>query len=449
MCLRTFHIETHGLQKVAHGLKETDIYPCFWLLQVGLVFLRLSFVIYLIVRGWRKKPTGSIMIALPSNNKCSELSVFPKNWKNSKADIKKPWYISYRFYSKGQVKRIEIRGMNAYKEYKARRTATEGLLDFELSKLKSGYNPITSSDDELETLSDLNQYTPLNTALQLGAERLNIKHTTKKGVLLVVKRLQDAATVLRLHRTPIAQIKRRNLIDLIEQTFKMGVKNSANNFNHYRRYLGMVFSELVQSEAIEQSPIDKHFKKRQTVKKLRDVLTDEERKLVDQALMKYPDFRRFVHIFYHSGARITELLKVQGIGVDLVNQRYKTTILKGKQQRETWRVIKDVALPYWKEIDFKPMDYLFSVGMKPGPTPITPNMITRRWRKYVIQDLGINKGFYSLKHLNTSETVDLLNEQEAAKLNAHTSTEMVKLVYDVKSKIRKDEKLKGLKNKFA
>ncbi|MEJ7740594.1 MAG: hypothetical protein WKF97_24520 [Chitinophagaceae bacterium] len=37
-----------------------------------------------------------------------------------------------------------------------------------------------------------------------------------------------------------------------------------------------------------------------------------------------------------------------------------------------------------------------------------------------------------LKHLNTTEVVDALSEEEAAKLNAHTSTAMVIEIYDVK-----------------
>lgn len=77
-----------------------------------------------------------------------------------------------------------------------------------------------------------------------------------------------------------------------------------------------------------------------------------------------------------------------------------------------------------------------------------PDPVTRRWEKYVKDELGIAADLYSLKHLNTSETVEQLGEGLAAMHNSHTSTAMVRNVYDVGRESREHEKIKSLKNEF-
>lgn len=338
--------------------------------------------------------------------------------------------------------------MNRFSEYEERKKVTEGLLIDELQELRNGYNPVKKTMQAPESEGDLNPYTPFSQALLLAYKKLNLKRETKEGIRLIVEKFIKAAIDLRYNQLPISEIKRKHIKLLLEQIFKTA-KNTPNNYNHYRAYIGMVFAELVELEAIEHSPIDKELRKQKVTKKLREVLTEEERTRVDEYLKKLPNFRRFVHIFYHSGARITELLNVKGKDLDLSNQRYKCIISKGREKREVWRIIKDVALPYWKELKPEREDYLFSRGLKPGPVKIAPIQVTRRWRNHIIYGLGINKALYSIKHLNTTETVDLLNSKEAAKLNEHTSESMVNLVYDVRKKERTDNKIKSLTNKFA
>jgi integrase len=136
--------------------------------------------------------------------------------------------------------------------------------------------------------------------------------------------------------------------------------------------------------------------------------------------------------------------------VDLKNQVYKCDIRKGKQHREVLRTIKTIALPLWEEVleEAKPDDYVFSKGLKPGPIQIRADQITKRWYKYVKKPLGIEATFYSLKHSHTSEIVDLLSEEDAAKLNGHVNTDMVSKVYDVKKKDRQHQRLKSAGNRF-
>jgi len=80
--------------------------------------------------------------------------------------------------------------------------------------------------------------------------------------------------------------------------------------------------------------------------------------------------------------------------------------------------------------------------------PIQPYQIEKRWYR-LKKKLGIEADFYSLKHLHTTEVVELLNEEEAAKHNNHTSTAMVESIYDVRRNERKQGSIKRLTNKFA
>lgn len=92
---------------------------------------------------------------------------------------------------------------------------------------------------------------------------------------------------------------------------------------------------------------------------------------------------------------------------------------------------------------------VFSEGLVPGDVEIDPSQINKRWYRIVKKNLGITADFYSLKHLHTSEVVELLNDEEAAKHNSHTSTAMVNGVYDVNRKKRAANKVSSLGNRFV
>ncbi len=92
------------------------------------------------------------MIQLRNNCYCSELNVYPGNWRSFKASIKKEWYITYRFYDpffkneskykKGKL--VMLRGMNHLKTLTERQKETENILQAELNRLKElAYNPIS------------------------------------------------------------------------------------------------------------------------------------------------------------------------------------------------------------------------------------------------------------------------------------------------------------------
>lgn len=389
---------------------------------------------------------------IPLKNGChySELSVHPKNWQKAK-EITGPWRISYRFYDPSQPKpkQVVIKSMNAYKDLKKRREVTRELLDYEKHLLQNeGYNPFSKKVSE-QVAQDITPNTPFIKALELALPRLKAKPKTKQDIRNILIPFAKAATQLYIDTLPLKEIRKRHIKFCLEQVAKNRPRFTANTFNHYRTYLSMLFVELEDLEAVEMNPIIA-IKKEKTIKKQRKTLSEKEREKVREHLKQYPAFNRYVQIFFHSGARTSELLLVKALQVDLQKQRYLCTIEKGKQAREEYRTIKDIALPYWKELlsEANPDDYIFSKGLKPGANPIRPDQITKRWTRLVMEPLKIKATFYSLKHLNTKEMVDSLDEQAAAKLNAHQDTGMVIKIYDIGRDDRQHKRIKNVNNPF-
>ncbi len=389
------------------------------------------------------------MVNLPNGCSCSNLSVYPKNWQSKTAKVSFDWYIMYRFYDPKfqKPKQVMVKGMNQFKILPERQKATKNALSSEMDKLlKDGYNPLIKSQIASDEKAIINPQTPIMEALFSVYEKVEVSARTKKDLKFMLSTVGSAIKSLGLIKYPISQVSRKTIKMILE-----AASNSPDRFNKNRSYLMILFSEICELELVETNPV-RDIKKKKVVKHIRQVLTDEERNLVNEHLKNnYPEFHRFLHIFFHSGARISELLRVNEGDVDLPNQRYKVIILKGREYREVWKTIKDIVLPLWTEImeHANSGDVIFSKGLKPGTSQIQPYQVGKRWYRLVKNKLNIEADFYSLKHLHTTEVVDLLNENEAAKHNEHTSTAMVVGIYDVKRNTRQHSRVKALNNKFA
>jgi integrase len=402
-------------------------------------------------------------ISLPHNCSCSQLAVSPANWKQVKK-ITGPWSINFRFYDPTQPKPKQVfdKSMNKFKDLAERKASTEFYLNELLQVLKSGYNPFHKKIIlQRDAAYDTGPNTMLVPALKAALDRLKIEPAYKKHIgRYVIPNIDKAAIALFYSNLFISEVKRRHIIFMLDHLRQTNSRFSDNTFNRFRTDLKILFKELVSIEAIENNPIDENLQVKRVEKKERKVLSPAERTFINDLLEeKYPTFHRYLHIFFHSGARSSELLKVRGEDVDLVGQRYRVTIKKGRNYRTVWKVIKDIALPYWEDAmkDCQPSEYLFSKGLKHGKQPIQPYQIHKRWTR-LIKDkefeiegkkTRIESTFYSLKHLNTGEVVDQLNEEAAAQLNSHESTAMVVSIYDRKQEKRQADKLKKVNNPFA
>lgn len=180
-------------------------------------------------------------------------------------------------------------------------------------------------------------------------------------------------------------------------------------------------------------------------------MTDEERITVNRELKQsYYGLWRYMHIFYHSGCRTSELFKLQAKDVNLANQTFKILRKKGPKYYELLCPIKTVALPLWTEIvqSAGPDQYLFSEYLKPGDKPIRPDQIAKSWKRHVKDRLGITADFYSIKHSHADDVARLHGLQVAQGVMGHSSERMT-LIYATGQKARDLEAMKGLDNEFV
>lgn len=353
---------------------------------------------------------------------CERTAVFisPRNYQSftSKSDFPKNWFVECRFhdpkfkseYPKGLQYRRKFSGTDLQvlkltaKIYKEE---MEALLD------NKRYNPITKLYMH-ENRSEINPYTSFIQALWLIREKVpfsdDYKSLSKQLLNRIEKVLPELSyTNLLIGETKIWHIK--NILETINTT------NSV--FNKYRSCLSTLFKELLEYGCCEYNPVSSVSKKME-VPEIRKVLSKKKQTLVYEYLrVNFPEFFRYAKIFFYSGARSSELLRVQSKYVDLENQEYRVLIKKRRTYVWETKIIIPAALPYWIAIlkeSTDEDDYIFSKGLRPGCNPIKPYQITKRWKRNVkdsedIKDhngnvIKIDEDFYSWKHL----FLDMLDE---------------------------------------
>jgi len=333
-------------------------------------------------------------------NGCShaDLTVTPKNWKTKKASTSLNWFIKYRFYDSRypQPKQVMIKGMNAFKKLSERQEETRKLLEKEQEALKNGFNPFNNEN------APINDSLSFIEALHSACGMLNVAPTTLRDIKSAIIKFENAVEALGWNHLPITDISRKHVRFILDKS-----SNSDDRFNKNRSYLMILFSVLCEIEVI-QSNFVKDIKKRKTVKKIRAVLSNEERRQVDTYLKEnHPEFHRFLHIFFHSGARITEMMRVKISDIEVNNHRFKVLIKKGSNYHEVWKTIKTIALPYWEDVlkSGHKDQFAFSNGLNPGNKAIEPYQITKRWYRLVKKKLGINADFYALNGTNSRYSI--------------------------------------------
>lgn len=399
---------------------------------------------------------------------CTDAWVSPKNWKtiSGKKALAANWYVQCNFYDPLFKEKYPNgfpfrKKLNKIKDLDKRRAAAQFYID-EIPSLffDKAYNPITKTfmiEPEPEPIPEEKQLTeicpdtPFLIALDLAHKSIKVATSTYNDIKYMLAKFKPAAEQLRYSELKISEVKRKHIRFTLDHLEKTEENFSAHKFNKYRGYLSTLYKELMEFEAVETDVV-LEIKKRVHETQIRDTLTEEQRKIVNEHLkMHFPDFWRFTILFFHSGGRITELLNLKVDDISLIKQKYRVHVKKGKQNKWMERVIKDVALDVWIKSLYGAQkgDYVFSVGLKPGPQRIRSEQINRRWRIHVKQKLNVTADFYALKHINLDETAAILSMKDAAAMAGHTSTAMVEKHYAIGEKDRQFLRLKTINNNFA
>jgi integrase len=397
------------------------------------------------------------MILLPNNCYRTELKVNPRNWQTVKASIKKDWFIYYRSYTSKesnskQGKLIILKGMNHLKIWEDRISETVKIMALEKDKLEQRKNIYIKEEIISNTLNlyEIPPTTNFIQALELAEKRINAAPSTKRDLKSTIKYISNAAESLNYKDLPINLISRKHfkhLLFYIDST----KGESIHRYNKIRSYLMMIYKELVELETVDYNPL-KDISKKKGVQRLKRLPSLENRQSINAYLkLHHYRFWLFTNIFFHSGARLTELMNLKKKDVDLKNQAFIVTIKKGNIYKEVLKPIKNIALEFWKEsiATAEEEDYIFSKGLLPGSNPIQSYQITKRWNLHIKKKLGIQVDFYSLKHLNLDQTAAILNIQDASAMASHTSTFITSKHYAINEYQRQNERLKSIKNSFT
>ncbi len=390
-------------------------------------------------------------ILLPNGNKMSVPSVNPKNWKSGTLSLlKKDWYIQYYFYEpdikKGKF--VLVRGMNSEKKLIVRQALTQNIIDEQIDLLKMGYNPILKKIiKEVGGNITLNPYLFFIDAFRNVMTKIYCTEKHRKEVGWCIDRLEKHVVKVGLQNVVIEQLTRRQLKQLLD-----ACDLPSSYYNKYIAFLSSMYRELVEYECCENN-IVRDIRKRKIIQTKREVMSTEELDAVMAHLKtNHYEFWRYAQIFLYSGARTTELFRIQVKDVNIDMQEYDTTIMKGSNPQETTKVILKEVLPLWKEmlLNAKPNDYLFSRRLVAGENPIQPYQITLRWLRLVknsekIKDengkvLKITADFYSLKHT----FLDSLPREMAMLMASHTNSTTT-AIYRVNEEKRTREILKNMK----
>lgn len=392
------------------------------------------------------------MLQLPGNCRAGAFSVTPANWKSQSAKVKSIWKISYWFFDDTlkKKKQIVIKGCNRLNTLKEKQDFIRTFIDYETDLLsQQGYNPITGQYT-LKEEAEVTGRTLMLPALDYAFDKLDIED--KSDIKSALSYIKKAIRLLRYDRLQIGEINLMHISTILE---KASVGKSASTYNHYRSYLSMLYRPLLLIYAVTSNPVRDTFQKKVT-RKIRKELSKKERELVRNFLSQaYPHFWRFVNIFFHCGARETEMLNIRKEDIDLKNQRFKVLVKKGKTPREEWRPIKNLVLRDWQllYLGAREGEYIFSVGLIPGPKKIRVEQLVRRWRMHVKEKLGIKADFYSLKHSNLDEISEALSVHEKAIKTTsvaagHTTPVITMDVYTQGEKERRNKTIREVANEF-
>lgn len=373
----------------------------------------------------------------------TEFWVSPANWqKATKKDLSKDWFVECVFFDPRYEKKYP-KGFSFRKKANKPQTIDErkALISFFLKSIpqqfNDGYNPITK---KYMNLRNEGLYPDL-LFIEAYRRALEIKSGTKShlyNIKRAIDRLEEASEALGMQYIKIKDLRRvdlKRMLDYLQLTDKY--------YNKFVIYFSSLYRELIEYECCE-SNITRDIYPKKTFKEPRLVLEKNELDRVREHLEEaYPDFYRYMMIFLYSGARNTELFRLQRKDVDLDKQEFVILLEKGGQYKRCTKVILSPALEYWREVCEEcksPDDYLFALNFVPSKKMGNKEIVTRFWKRNVKDKLGIEADFYSLKHY----ILDNLDSDTAMLLASHTNKNTT-AIYQV-NKAKKDrEMLKQLK----
>ena len=377
--------------------------------------------------------------------KYSQPMVNPTNWESSKCSLKKDWYIHYRIHTDQGSKLRIVKGMNHLKTWELRHACTKDLLRKELEKLQQP----AATPAIIPSQTSVVHYKDFKEGLldMLNRKRKTCVKRHCNNIETLVERFMTTAERKGIQLT-FGEVTRQNcllILDSIEDYYPCSDKT----YNRYVKDVGNLFGMLDYYEFIKYNPFQKIVKKTVEVE-ARRVASPDERKMIDKYLYEHHyGFWRFTNIFFSSGARETELCRMETADIHLKERIFKVWVYKGRSKRQEIKPILPEAYRHWAEVVALAKKHPFGPNFEPGNCPVNVDQVSKTWKRLVKDELKLGYiDFYSLKHLHTDLMAENHGIELAQQLDNHKDVKTTS-IYAVGEKTRHLDKLKQINIKFS
>lgn len=310
-------------------------------------------------------------------------SIRPIDYMKSES-MSKIWYIQFEHNGKVIKRRL---GLNRIHNHRERIKHAKIALNEVNQMLSEGWTP--DNKKEIKRLTVSEAFKDVMSSLTLARSSINDYRYISRAFLRWLK----SKGYLSLFIRDINKGHIKEYFALLEKKLQGG------GLRKHHNHLKAMFSRMVDREYIEVNPI-KGVKSYKANPAVNVPLTDTEVEKVKKHLSQvHPRLLLFCEIVYSCGLRPKEVLSLTN--KDLHEDRVIVLAENTKTNRQ-----RTTPLPnHIKErlsIDTPETVYLFRTKYRLEPkaykTPLHRNRVSELWKRYVKEDLKIDKGMYSLRH---------------------------------------------------
>ena len=360
-------------------------------------------------------------------NHYSELKVYPSSWeKPIKANFKKVWEIRYKFYCAQYPDGFPIRfkGMGYAKTLEEKQQITRELIAAEISSLNKGFNPITKEfENDHNSVSEI---TPFLSALDVARAKIKVSAGMDIGIGDALALVKPVAIKYGINTKPISEIKKRDIKIILDE---ISETKSNDRTNKVRSSLIILFNYFIDLDIFEFNFI-RSIKKLIHVPEKRKILRNEGKEQFEELKTLNYKLWRFCTMFYFSGSRLEEFIKIDLSRIDLPGNKFQIFEKKGKRYHWVWKPINFQARDLWDEIikEASPeAPFLFGNDLKPSNVPTEREYVSRKWKRWAKDKLGIEADLYALKHTYLNDVTSVYGITAAKDLAGHTSEKTTRI----------------------
>lgn len=340
---------------------------------------------------------------LDNERKFTDPQVSPSNPR--KQDLKKKWYVWFRFFDAdtGKVKQFRfIKGINQYDTLAERVLEANALKETLKEELQNGWSPIDGYPERFfdNPIVIYSLQEAIDYVLKIKEQTLRKK--SMYAYKYITALFLDWLTANNMNYLQVKAFTNQKAQQYMDWML-MKKKYSGRTFNDHLIVLRTFFNCFMDRDWCTKNPFRSVKRKSQVVGR-NQAYTESEKSLLDKTL--YDRDRRmyfFTQIMFHCFIRRTELTMLKVKHIDLLNRTITIPGEGAKNKHQESVVIPKGLEPVLREMElhnYASEDFVFGRKMLTGPKQFSnPNHISTRHND-IVKELGIDlqKGLYSHKH---------------------------------------------------